>query len=99
MGQLAAIEIERDVVDAAAKRAAEEGLTVEAYITMLLRRSLERDAGEESVLVYDHMPGGEGFPIDRAADETDEAYNRRTVLYDDLFRSKKVQRLNSNTSS
>lgn len=86
MSQLAAVEIERDVIDAAAKRAAEEGLTVEAYITVLLRRSLERDAGEESVLVYDHIPDGEASPIDREANESDEAYNRRTALYSDLFR-------------
>jgi hypothetical protein len=86
MGELAAVEIERDVFDAAAKRAAEEGLTIEAYITILLRRTLERAAGEESILTYDHIPDGEDSPIDREADETDEAYNRRTLLYDDLFR-------------
>jgi hypothetical protein len=85
MGELAAVEIERDVVDAAAKRAAEEGLTVAAYITMLLRRSMERAAGEESILAYDHIPDGTDSPIDRETDETDEAYNRRTALYDDLF--------------
>jgi hypothetical protein len=86
MSQLAAVEIERDVIDAAAKRAAEEGITVEAYITILLRRSLERGAGEESILVYDHLSDGEDAAIHREPDETDEAYNRRAALYNDLFR-------------
>jgi hypothetical protein len=40
---------------------------------MLLRCSLERTAGEESVLVYDHIREGEGFSIDHEIDETDEA--------------------------
>jgi hypothetical protein len=86
MSDLAAVEIERDVVDAAAKRAAEEGLTVEAYITMLLRRNLERTAGEESILAYDHIRDGTASWINREADESDEAYNRRTSFYNDLFR-------------
>ena len=86
MGELAAIEIERDVFDAAAKRAAEEGLTIEGYVTMLLRRSLERAAGEESILAYDHIPDGEDSPVDREVGETHEAYSRRTALYNDLFR-------------
>ena len=41
MSDLAQVEIERDVADAAARRAAEEGLTVTAYISLLLRRSFE----------------------------------------------------------
>lgn len=84
MSDLARIELERDVADAAARRAAEEGLTVAAYISLLLRRSFERAPGEESVLVYDHVDSGE-FRIERETDEDDESYNRRSALYDSLF--------------
>jgi hypothetical protein len=45
MSDLARIEIERDVAEAAARRAAEEGLTLTAYISLLLRRSFERLPG------------------------------------------------------
>jgi hypothetical protein len=69
----AAVEIERDVMDVAARRAAEEGLTVSAYITLLLRRSFERAAGEESALVYDHVGNGGDVLIDREADEMTRA--------------------------
>jgi hypothetical protein len=63
MGDLARIEIERDLAGAAARRAAEEGLTVTAYISLLLRRSFERAPGEESVLVYDHVGDDGEFHI------------------------------------
>ena len=82
MGDLAQVEIERDVADAAARRAAEEGLTVTAYISLLLRRSFERGPGEESVLVYDHVDDGGDFHIDR---ESGESYRRRSALYGSLF--------------
>ena len=85
MSDLARIEIERDVADAAARRAAEEGLTVTAYVSLLLRRSFERAPGEESVLVYDHMSEDGEFHIDREPDEGDESYDRRAALYDTLF--------------
>lgn len=85
MSDLARIEIERDVADTAARRAAEEGLTVTAYISLLLRRNFERAPGEESVLVYDHVDDGGTFQVDRESDENDEAYNRRSALYDSLF--------------
>ena len=85
MSDLTPVEIERDVVEAAARRAAEEGVTVTAYISLLLRRSFERAPGEESVLVYDHTgPGGE-FHIDRDIGEDDGNYNQRSALYDRLF--------------
>ena len=85
MSDLARIEIERDVADTAARRAAEQGLTVTAYISLLLRRNFERAPGEESVLVYDHVDAGGPFQVDRESDENDEAYNRRSALYDSLF--------------
>jgi hypothetical protein len=85
MSDLARIEIERDVADAAARRAAEEGLTVTAFISMLLRRNFERLPGEESVLVYDHVDGGGELCVDREVGEDDEAYKRRSDLYDSLF--------------
>ena len=85
MTDLARIEIDRDVADATASRAAEEALTVTAYISLLLRRSFERAPGEESVLVYDHTgPGGE-FHIDRDIGEDDGNYDQRSALYDRLF--------------
>jgi len=85
MSDLAQIEIERDVADAAARRAAEEGLTVTAYISLLLRRSFERAPGEENVLVYDHVDDGGESHIDCEANEDDESYGRRSALYGSLF--------------
>ena len=89
MVDLARVEIESDVVDAAARRAAEEGLMVTAYISLLLRRSFERAAGEDSVLVYDHVDHGGEFYIDREGDENDESYGGRSALYDRLFRPRR----------
>jgi hypothetical protein len=85
MSDLTRIEIDRDIADAAARRAAEQGLTVAAYISLLLRRSFERAPGEESVLVYDHVADGGDMSMDRDAGEDDDRYNRRSGLYDDLF--------------
>jgi hypothetical protein len=85
MSDLAQIEIEHDVAEAAARRAAEEGVTVTAFISLLLRRSLERGPGEESVLVYDHVDDSGKFHIDREPDEDEESYRHRIVLYGDLF--------------
>src|SRR5229473_545338 len=85
MGDLARVEIERDVADAAARRAAEQGLTVTAYISLLLRRSFERAPGEESVLVYDHVDDGGELHVDRKANEDDESHGRRSALYGSLF--------------
>jgi hypothetical protein len=86
MNDLARVEIDRDVADAAAERAAKEGVTVTAYISLLLRRSFERVPGEESVLVYDHVHDGGEFRVDRGEDEDDESYARRSALYGSLFR-------------
>jgi hypothetical protein len=85
MSDLARIEIDRDVADAAADQAAEQGLTVTAYISLLLRRSFERTPGEDSVLIYDHVDDGGKFRIDREADEDDESCRRRSALYGGLF--------------
>jgi len=85
MSDLARIEIERDVADAAARRAADEGLTLTEYVSLLLRRSFERAPGEESVLVYDHVDGGGETHIDREPNENDESYSRRSALYGSLF--------------
>ena len=85
MSDLARVEIERDVADAAARRAAEEGLTVTAYISLLLRRNFERRPGEESVLVYDHVDEDGELRVDREPDEDDESYERRSALYADIF--------------
>ena len=84
MSDFAQIAIERDVVDTAAQRAAEQGLSVGEYISLLLRRSFERLPDEESVLVYDHVGQGEGFDLHREAGD-DEAYKRRAALYGNLF--------------
>jgi hypothetical protein len=85
MSDLARIEIERDIAEAAARRAAEEGLTVTAYISLLLRRSFERASGEKSVLVYDHVDNQGELHVDREDGEDDDSYNRRSALYDSLF--------------
>jgi hypothetical protein len=84
MSELARIEIDRDIADAATRRAAEQGLSLTEYISLLLRRSLERLPDEESLLVYDHV-GGDEFHIDRAPDEDDESYHRRVELFRDLL--------------
>jgi len=86
MSNLARIEIERDVADVAARRAAEEGMSVTAYISLLLRRSFERAPGEESVLAYDHLDGSGEIQIDREPGESDESYRQRSALYDSVFR-------------
>ena len=85
MGDLARVEIDQDVADTAARRAAEEGLTVTAYISLLLRRSFERAPGEECVLVYDHVGDGGEFRIDREPNEDDESYKSRSELYGSVF--------------
>lgn len=85
MNELTRIEIERDVVEAAARRAEQEGLTVTAYVSQLLRRSFERASGEESVLVYDHVDSAGEVHIDREPDEDDETYDRRSAHYGSLF--------------
>ncbi len=85
MSDLARVEIERDVADVAARRAAEEGLTVTAYISTLLRRTFERRPGEDSVLVYDHVDDAGEFQIDREPNEDDESYRARSALYGSLF--------------
>ncbi len=85
MGDLARIEIEQDVVDAAAQRAAEEGLTVTEYISLLLRRTFERVPGEESVLVYDHVDDSGEVRLEREPNEDDVSYERRVALYRGLF--------------
>jgi len=85
MSDLARIEIERDLAEAAAHRAAEEGLTLTAFVSLLLRRSLERAPNEDSVLVYDHLDEGGEVHIDRETSEDDESYVRRSALYGGLF--------------
>ena len=85
MSDLTRIEIEREVADVAARRAEEQGLTVAAYISLLLRRSFERAPDEESILVYDHVGNAGAHHFDREPDEDDESYNRRSALYGDLF--------------
>ena len=78
MSEFARIEIERDVADAAARRAAQAGLTVTAYVSLLLRRSFERTPGEERVLVFDHIDKSD---FGRAADENGKGQDWRGSLY------------------
>lgn len=58
-----------------------KGLTVTAYISLLLRRSFERAPGEESVLAHDHVGEDGIFHIGREPDEDDESYGR-AALYE-----------------
>ena len=85
MGEMLRIELERELVDAAAERAAEQGLTLDAYVALLLRRTFERPPGEESALVYDHIDDGGLAVVDREFAETDASYERRSALYRGLF--------------
>jgi hypothetical protein len=84
-GEMNTIELERELFDAAAERAAEQGLSVDAYVSLLLRRSLERAPDEASVLAYDHVDDGGAAVLDREAGETDADYERRSALYGGLF--------------
>jgi hypothetical protein len=85
MTDLAQIEIERDLADAAARRAAKEGLTLTAYLSLLLRRTFERNPGEENVLVYNHVGDRGEFQIDPDLDENEDSLRRRSELYHNLF--------------
>jgi hypothetical protein len=85
MSDLARIETERDLADTAARRAAAEGLTITAYISLLLRRGFERAPGEDSILVYDHVGDGSAFHIHREDGEDDDNSSRRVALHDSLF--------------
>lgn len=85
MSGLAQVELDRDIVDEAAERAAAQGLSVTAYLSLVLRRTFERQAGDESVLAYDHVDRPDGAPINREPDESDEDYARRSALYRSLF--------------
>ena len=85
MNGIARIDLEQDLFDAAAERAAEEGLSVDAYVSLVLRRSFEREPGEDSVLVYDHAAVGPEAEIDREPGETETSHQRRSGLYGGLF--------------
>jgi hypothetical protein len=85
MSDLAQVEIERDVADAAARRAAEQGVTLAAYISSLLRRSFERASDEQSVLAYNHVDDVGDVVVDREANEDEESHRRRSALYGTLF--------------
>ena len=100
MSNFARIEIERDVADVAARRAAEEGMSITAYISLLLRRSYERVPGEESVLAYDHLDGSE-MPSDRcveppkslhACTSTSYRFTKRRIAHAELAHQKSVTR-------
>jgi hypothetical protein len=82
---MAKIELEQDIVDAAAARAAEHGLSLTEYVSLLLRRSFERASNEDSVLAYDSLGEADTPVIDREPGETDADYERRSALYRDLF--------------
>lgn len=85
MTRLTSIELDQDVVDAASKRASEEGLSVTAYVSLLLRRAFERAPDEKSVLVYDHVQAGGDFALDPEAGETEESHRQRSLLFGGLF--------------
>jgi hypothetical protein len=83
MNDLARIEIERDVAEAAARRAAQAGLTVTAYVSLLLRRSFERTPAEERILAFDDIAKssfGDGREAEKAHDwrsALDRLFGRR----------------------
>ena len=83
MTDLARIEVDRDVADAAARHAAQAGLTVAAYVSLLLRRSFERTPGEEHVLVFDHIDKSDCWICGHA--ERNASRDWRTALVDWLF--------------
>jgi hypothetical protein len=85
MTEVATIEIDREVADVAARRAAEQGLSTADFITRLLRRGLERPLGEESILAYDHSDGIDDFTLAREPGETDEEYHQRASHFGALF--------------
>ena len=85
MNGLIRIEVEQDVFDAASERAADEGMSVTSYVSQVLRRAFERAPGEESILIYDRLPGGMSGAMDRVSSESDEDHKGRSALYDGLF--------------
>jgi hypothetical protein len=86
MPDLAHIEIERDIADAAAERAAQEGVSLSAFLSQFLRRAFERPAGESSILVYDHVAEPGDAVIDKEEGEASESHARRAALYGSIFR-------------
>jgi hypothetical protein len=85
MGELATINIDRDVAMAAADRAKQQGLTTEDYVSQLLLRDMEREPGEKSILAYDHADPGSEFVLDREEGESDESFDDRSSHFSKLF--------------
>ena len=83
MSDLARIEIERDVADAAECRAARVGLTVTAYVSQLLRRSFERTPGEERILAFDDIDNSD---FGAAVNENGKSRAWRSAVYNLLRR-------------
>jgi hypothetical protein len=85
MGELATINIDRAVAKAAAKRAKQQGMTTEDYVSQLLLRDMEREPGEKSILAYDHAAPESEFVLDREEGESAESYEDRSSHFGKLF--------------
>jgi hypothetical protein len=85
MGDLAQVEIERDVADAAAQRAAEQGLTVTAYISLLLRRSLNVFPVKEACLSTITSTIAENSISNVSRTRATRVTNAAPALYDTIF--------------
>ena len=85
MAELASIKIDRVVATAAAKRAEQQGLTTEDYVSQLLLRDMERQPGEKSILVYDVAEPASEFVLDREDGESNESYDDRSSHFSKLF--------------
>jgi hypothetical protein len=85
MGELVTISINRAVATAAAKRAKQQGLTTEDYVSQLVLRDIEREPGEKSILACDHAELESGFILDRQEGESDASYDDRSFHFSKLF--------------
>jgi hypothetical protein len=85
MGELVSISIDSAVAKAAADRAKEQGLTTEDYVSQLLRRDMEREVDEKSILAYDCAEPGSKFVVDREDGESNDSYEDRSSHFGKLF--------------
>ncbi|ABD08597.1 hypothetical protein RPB_3904 [Rhodopseudomonas palustris HaA2] len=85
MSEFATLSLTRTVIDAAADRARQQGLTTEDYVMQVLLRELEIGPNELILLAYDAARPGSGFVLDRDSDESDDDYQARSSTLDRLF--------------
>jgi hypothetical protein len=84
VSQLATVEIEQDLLDAASEKAAQQGMSAGAFISLLLRRNFERVDREDTIIAYDHS-SGDHFALAREPNESERDYQDRADHFGRLF--------------